>query len=982
MMKNDIRQQELFSAYLDGELTVAEQAEAERLLATDAAARQLLEELRTLSATLQGLPQQRVGEDLSQRVLRSAEERMLTGAPGSREDAPTPPLPSIWREVNWRGMLGRRALLWSGLAVAIAVMFALNDPNRHTKLVDHQMARAPEVQTPEAAPETAPETVRDGLVSSPPSIHAQGWGAKDDPVKAGKREEARKEDLKTTRENEVTGHKIAGGEIDDSTRSDRRAETVKREGAKADVAKAESKVGDLAGGRPRGQDYRDGKESGPILGPVAMLPPAEKPAAASHAARPTSPFVPGQAGTGPTAEVERKHLAESSPADSASRLMAAKESGEKPKASLAMEPKKPVAEGKPLSTPEDNGKSLGMTGRAALMKDKPGEDRDLATAPGGERALERVGKSDAGPPSGQNRVEAFKQEPPAKQELPADKPADPTASREPAPAVATRAPAAPRPSVVTPAPEPRRAPSEPLGEQPAEEAAPARRGLDAGAKKIARDEEKKPRSDAAFTIDADGLMTHLGRRPGVMVVVCNISPEAAQSQAFDDLLAANGIAMGTDAKGKLDNLMKDHDEVAAGSVDVSKNRRSRTGEAGRQQNGHRYGGKGGPAGAKPLDASGVGDADVVWVQATPDQIDRVIEQLEARPGDFHVVSKEPAPLGDAEKLDRYASQVENRPAYDPAGTPAPEEKAGFRYLSKDVRGQAVGGGQAKANLNERNIETAPEATAKKAKDRARAPAASAPTGSAMAQRLALPNGGSAFGADRGGQLSLPEKAQGLAETEGTAPGRGAGTGAGPASGPVVGKVAAPAAPATVAQGGGDSSGTVVGKVAPPAPAPMAAPAAPAARPDMEADNVRLKLTEAKSVEAKSDDQPAQEPGDASRKRQSLGDRGRAESLRGKEALKQDQPFSVGGTITEADKLARQHAEEQAPQAAQSAQSLPTRRVLFVLRVVSPAPADDSTAGPARAAKSGRAAKVAAESAPPAKEASKAAESHERSPAAK
>lgn len=54
---NHLPQDELLSAYLDGELTAAEQAEVERLLATDPAARQLLDELRTLSATLQALPQ-------------------------------------------------------------------------------------------------------------------------------------------------------------------------------------------------------------------------------------------------------------------------------------------------------------------------------------------------------------------------------------------------------------------------------------------------------------------------------------------------------------------------------------------------------------------------------------------------------------------------------------------------------------------------------------------------------------------------------------------------------------------------------------------------------------------------------------------------------------------------------------------------------------------------------------------------------------
>jgi len=69
---NDIPETELFSAYLDGELTADEQARAEQILATSSSARQMLEELRALSATLQGLPQEKIAEDLSVRVLEVA----------------------------------------------------------------------------------------------------------------------------------------------------------------------------------------------------------------------------------------------------------------------------------------------------------------------------------------------------------------------------------------------------------------------------------------------------------------------------------------------------------------------------------------------------------------------------------------------------------------------------------------------------------------------------------------------------------------------------------------------------------------------------------------------------------------------------------------------------------------------------------------------------------------------------------------------
>ena len=75
---NDPLQDERISAYLDGEMTVDEHAEFERLLADDPERRQLLDELRALSSTLGGLPKQELGDSFSQQVLRKAERVVLT----------------------------------------------------------------------------------------------------------------------------------------------------------------------------------------------------------------------------------------------------------------------------------------------------------------------------------------------------------------------------------------------------------------------------------------------------------------------------------------------------------------------------------------------------------------------------------------------------------------------------------------------------------------------------------------------------------------------------------------------------------------------------------------------------------------------------------------------------------------------------------------------------------------------------------------
>lgn len=139
---NDLPQNELFSAYLDGELTAAEQAEMERLLATDPAARQLLDELRALSNTLQSLPQEKLGADLTHDVLRVAEQRMLTGGePNKTDETPAEPLE---RSIFQR-FLSRRTIVWLSLTAAVALMIVISDQREGAgpMQVARQVAEAP-----------------------------------------------------------------------------------------------------------------------------------------------------------------------------------------------------------------------------------------------------------------------------------------------------------------------------------------------------------------------------------------------------------------------------------------------------------------------------------------------------------------------------------------------------------------------------------------------------------------------------------------------------------------------------------------------------------------------------------------------------------------------------------------------------------------------------------------------------------------------
>jgi hypothetical protein len=153
---NDLPQNELLSAYLDGELTAAEQAEMERMLAASPAARQLLDELRALSNTLQALPQEKLGEDLSPHVLRVAERRMLTeGEPGDEEGAPVPLARSIFRRV-----VNRRTMVWLSLTAAIALIIVINERQHAPDQIAQHVADSRVAATKRVLPASEPTAIR------------------------------------------------------------------------------------------------------------------------------------------------------------------------------------------------------------------------------------------------------------------------------------------------------------------------------------------------------------------------------------------------------------------------------------------------------------------------------------------------------------------------------------------------------------------------------------------------------------------------------------------------------------------------------------------------------------------------------------------------------------------------------------------------------------------------------------------------------
>jgi anti-sigma factor RsiW len=140
---------ELLSAYLDDELAPHQRAVVEGHLASDPAARQLLDELRHVSQAVRGLPQQKLRQDLRETILQKLGDAARPAAPVNRdENAPALPKLTIGRT--------RRGWLWASLAVAAALLIMLTQGEvreSHDRPVAFRQREAPSLT---AAPEAAP----------------------------------------------------------------------------------------------------------------------------------------------------------------------------------------------------------------------------------------------------------------------------------------------------------------------------------------------------------------------------------------------------------------------------------------------------------------------------------------------------------------------------------------------------------------------------------------------------------------------------------------------------------------------------------------------------------------------------------------------------------------------------------------------------------------------------------------------------------
>lgn len=143
---------ELLSANLDDELTADERARVEERLAADPAARQLLDELRSVSQAMRGLPHEKLGGDLRDSVLRRAERAMLVAGEAGSVNRAAP----VTRQLPFGR--SKRAWFWAGAAIAAALMlmFIERDAPKNADLprevaLSKRQAEAPERPLPPLA---------------------------------------------------------------------------------------------------------------------------------------------------------------------------------------------------------------------------------------------------------------------------------------------------------------------------------------------------------------------------------------------------------------------------------------------------------------------------------------------------------------------------------------------------------------------------------------------------------------------------------------------------------------------------------------------------------------------------------------------------------------------------------------------------------------------------------------------------------------
>jgi anti-sigma factor RsiW len=151
---------ELLSAYLDGELSADERAAVEARLAADPAAQRLLHELRAVSQDVQSLPLEKVGRDLADDILRRAQ-----AAKPHATKAESAGLGETLPKITVFG--STRSWMWASLALAAGLLIMFLQPGNEADKSLPAVAHRNEPSVASAPAEEAKTKLGRGLAVSP-----------------------------------------------------------------------------------------------------------------------------------------------------------------------------------------------------------------------------------------------------------------------------------------------------------------------------------------------------------------------------------------------------------------------------------------------------------------------------------------------------------------------------------------------------------------------------------------------------------------------------------------------------------------------------------------------------------------------------------------------------------------------------------------------------------------------------------------------
>jgi hypothetical protein len=168
-MAGNIDKYEQLSAYLDGELTEKERAEVDRMLAKDAEARAILNELRQTAMLVQDLPRERLSAAASAGLNARLERESLLGGTGAVAIRPRP----WWHSVS----IAAAILIVCGVTYESFVRLQAYRERRVFELADAEYAKTESPRDTQVALRASPSAgISPKAEVPPPAASVSGYG--------------------------------------------------------------------------------------------------------------------------------------------------------------------------------------------------------------------------------------------------------------------------------------------------------------------------------------------------------------------------------------------------------------------------------------------------------------------------------------------------------------------------------------------------------------------------------------------------------------------------------------------------------------------------------------------------------------------------------------------------------------------------------------------------------------------------------------